>query len=98
MENLQKFKKPLRQLSKKDCEESVQEGRTVTPLLTKKWLSGDEVCYLLGISKRTLQSYRDRRMIPYYQIGRKILYKMFDVEDLLEQHHIRANYQKGGAA
>ena len=67
-------------------------------LLTKKWLTGDEVCHILGISKRTLQNYRDQRKITFYQIGRKIYYKASEVDDLLERHHIKSYYQKGGAA
>jgi excisionase family DNA binding protein len=65
-------------------------------LLTKKWLTGDEILHLLGISKRTLQNYRDQRLIPFYQIGRKIFYKSSDVDNFLERHHIRAGYQNGG--
>jgi excisionase family DNA binding protein len=64
----------------------------------KKWLSSDDVCNLLLISKRTLQNYRDRGIIPFAQIGRKIYYKASDIEEYLSNHYIRAYYQKGGAA
>lgn len=64
----------------------------------KKWLSPDDVCRLLGISKRTLQSYRDMKIIPFIQIGRKIYFKASDLDDYMDRHYIRANYQKGGAA
>lgn len=39
------------------------------------WLHNGDVCRLLNISKRTLQNYRDRRIIPYTQFAGKILYK-----------------------
>jgi MerR family transcriptional regulator, repressor of the yfmOP operon len=62
------------------------------------WLTSDEVCHLLGISKRTLQNYRNNGILPFSQIGRKIYYKASDIDDYLERHYIKANYQKGGAA
>jgi excisionase family DNA binding protein len=62
----------------------------------KKWLSSEEVCHLLMISKRTLQTYRDRGILPFAQIGRKIYYKSSDLDDYLAQHYIKARYQEGG--
>jgi excisionase family DNA binding protein len=62
------------------------------------WLSINQVCVLLGISKRTLQNVRDRKEIPFCQIRRKILFKSSDINEYLERHYIKANYQKGGAA
>ena len=44
-------------------------------LLAKLWLSSDDVCRILRISKRTLQNYRDNRILPFSQVGRKIYYK-----------------------
>jgi excisionase family DNA binding protein len=62
-----------------------------------KWLSSEEVCHLLMISKRTLQTYRDNGSLPFAQIGRKIYYKSSDIDDYLDRHYIKANYQRGGA-
>ena len=47
------------------------------------WLHNGDVCRLLGISKRTLQHYRDTRVLPFSQIGHKCYYKREDVERLL---------------
>jgi len=41
----------------------------------KHWLNSEEVCEIFDIEKRTLQVYRDKRLIPYSQIGHKIYYK-----------------------
>jgi len=60
------------------------------------WLSSDEVCHILRISKRTLQSYRDRSILPFAQIGRKIYYKVSDIDDYLEMHYVKPSYWKGG--
>lgn len=61
----------------------------------KLWLSPDQVCKLLGISKRTLQNYRDKRIIPFSQIGRKIYFSLSGLEEYMEQHHIKSNCQRG---
>jgi excisionase family DNA binding protein len=53
-----------------------------------KWLTNEDVLSLLDVSKSTLQSYRDRMLIPFYQVGRKILYKLSDIEDYMEQYKI----------
>ena len=53
------------------------------------FLSGKEVCELLHITKRTLQQYRDEGLLPYIQIGGKILFKQSDILKILE-----ANYKK----
>ncbi|MCG6188668.1 helix-turn-helix domain-containing protein [Maribellus maritimus] len=50
-----------------------------------KWLDNDEVCELLQMSRRTLQSYRDNGILPYSQIGRKCYYKVADIENLINQ-------------
>ena len=38
------------------------------------YLQGEEVCELLHVSKRTLQTLRDEGEVPYTTIGGKILY------------------------
>ena len=38
------------------------------------FLTGKEVCERLYISPRTLQDYRDRKIIPYTQFAGKMLY------------------------
>lgn len=55
------------------------------------FLTGKEVCERLYISPRTLQDYRDRKIIPYTQFTGKILYKASDLERILEE-----NYKGGG--
>lgn len=63
-------------------------------IITNKWLSSEEVCRLLMISKRTLQNYRDRGILSFAQISRKIYYKASDIEAYLESHYIKSNYLK----
>ena len=51
------------------------------------FLTGKEVCDWLYISPRTLQDYRDRRIIPYTQFAGKILYKESDLEKILKDNY-----------
>ena len=58
------------------------------PLLNgHRYLTDDELSRLLHINRRTLQDYRDRRIIPYTQFAGKILYKASDLERLLEDNY-----------
>jgi len=49
----------------------------------KKWLDNQDVCLILNISKRTLQTYRDNGTLPYSQVNHKIYYKPNDIELVL---------------
>ena len=51
----------------------------------EKWLSGREVCALLGISIRSLQNYRDSDKLGYSQISNKLYYKSADIERLIAE-------------
>lgn len=47
------------------------------------WLDNADVCEKLNVSKRTLQTYRDRGLLPYSQINHKMYYRLEDVEAFL---------------
>lgn len=49
----------------------------------ENWLDSQEVCLLLGLSKRTLQYYRSSGRLAYSQIGSKIYYKSSDIERII---------------
>lgn len=55
------------------------------------FLTGKEVCERLYISPRTLQDYRDRRIIPYTQFAGKTLYKASDLEKILMMNYKNNN-------
>ena len=48
------------------------------------YLTGDEICRRFHVCKRTLQTYRDRGLLPYSQINHKIYYRTEDVEVFVE--------------
>ena len=53
------------------------------------FLTGKDVCERLYISPRTLQDYRDKRIISYTEFAGKILYKESDLEKMLEENYKR---------
>lgn len=54
-----------------------------------EWLDNQEVCQLLKVSKRTLQTYRDNGTLAYSQIGYKCYYKKTDIEKLIETSTVK---------
>lgn len=49
----------------------------------KEWLDNQDVCQLLNISKRTLQTLRDNGTLAYSQISHKVYYKPEDVRQII---------------
>lgn len=62
--------------------------------LEDKWLDNQDVCLLLNISNRTLQTYRDKGILPYSQIGAKIYYKASDIDLFLNQNYKEVEKKK----
>ena len=53
-----------------------------------KWIDSVKARKMLGVSPKTWQTYRDKRIIPFAQIGRKILVKREDLQAFMESHYI----------
>ena len=61
-----------------------------TPHLNgEKFLTKNEVCEALQISPRTLQEWRNSKVLPYIKLNGKILYKHSDILECLERHVVR---------
>ncbi|MCY1133988.1 helix-turn-helix domain-containing protein [Bacteroides hominis] len=62
------------------------------PIETNKkledWIENSELSNLLGLSLRTLHSYRLSGIIGFSTIGKKVYYKRKDIELLLSQKRI----------
>ena len=58
-----------------------------------EWLDNQDVCQMLNISPRTLQTLRDNGTLAYSQINHKVYYKPEDVERIL---HVVAGRDKNG--
>ena len=48
-----------------------------------EWLDNQDVCQMLNVSPRTLQTLRDNGTLAYSQINRKVYYKPEDVDSVL---------------
>ena len=48
-----------------------------------EWMDNEDVCQLLDISPRTLQTLRDNGTLAYSRINHKIYYKPSDVEGII---------------
>lgn len=57
----------------------------------QKWLDNQEVCELLKISKRTVQTYREKGLLPFSQIGHKMYYRPQDVEEVFKNLKTESN-------
>lgn len=55
---------------------------------SSEWLESEEARKLLGVSPKTWQNYRDQRLIPFSQIGRKIYVTRADLDAFLRKHRI----------
>ncbi len=65
-------------------------AQTYRPLFGGEiYLTGREVCERLFVSPRTLQDYRDKGIIPYTPIAGKILYRLSDINSLLQENYRR---------
>lgn len=53
-----------------------------------EWLDGQDVCLLLSISPRTLQTYRDSGKVGFSQINHKIYYKSSEIDKLINRNII----------
>lgn len=54
------------------------------------WLESTEARKILGVSAKTWQDYRDKRVIPFSQYGRKIYVRRADIEAFLQKHFVKA--------
>ena len=53
-------------------------------------LTDKEVSQLLKVSRRTLQDYRNNGILPYTQVGGKVLYRSSDIERTLMEGYREA--------
>lgn len=59
--------------------------KKIAPSSPDKWMDAQDVCIALGISKRSLQTYRDHGLIPYSTIGGKFFYREVDIQLILKE-------------
>lgn len=57
---------------------------------SSEWIESEDARKILGVSPKTWQNYRDQRLIPFSQIGRKIYVNRTDLDAFLRSHRIGA--------
>lgn len=57
-------------------------------LLGKRFVNDAQLSERLGISRRTLQDFRDRGILPFYRLDGKVLYEERDIENYLESIYV----------
>lgn len=60
-------------------------NRQTSALDGDKLLDNQDMCELLGITKRTLARYRQKKLVTYYMIDGRTYYKSSEVEAFLNQ-------------
>ena len=62
--------------------------------LNSQWIESTEARKLLGVSQKTWQGYRDNRIIPFVQVGRKIYVKRGDLNKFMQDHYINSKRER----
>ena len=70
-----------------EIEKLLKNSKNCSPL-SETWLDVSDVCMLLKISKRLLQSYRDNGILSYSQVKGKIYFRSTDISELLDSHYV----------
>ncbi len=60
----------------------------------ERFLTDEELSKILRVARRTLQEYRNLRVIPYYLVQGKALYKESDIQKLLEDAYKRCRREQ----
>ena len=58
--------------------------------INSEWIENGELAEKLGLSKRQLQGYRERGVLGFSTIGRKIYYRRDEVEKLIKNNTIKS--------
>lgn len=56
----------------------------------ERYMTDKEVSQTLKISRRTLQEYRNEKILPYIIFGGKVLYRESDIQETLQRNYRKA--------
>ena len=56
-------------------------------LLNERYFTTEQVMDLFHISRRALQNYRDKGIIPFFSIGGSIVYPESKIKEMLEKNY-----------
>ncbi len=60
------------------------------PMDGERYMTDKEVSQTLKVSRRTLQEYRNDKILPYFIFGGKVLYKESDIQEMLQKNYRKA--------
>jgi transposase len=95
----------LNVLTVQDIQPLVNKVDELLSLLKAKPYKGDgigmvysnkQLAQRLNVSIKTLQNYRDNRLIEFNQVGRKISYTEDQVQRFLSRHRVKTSYLNEG--
>lgn len=78
------FRRILEKLESIDSKLIVKEQR-VDPLDGDALLDNQDMCQLLGVTKRTMARYRQKKKVTYYMIDGRTYYKASEVQAFLKK-------------
>jgi len=61
----------------------------------KEWLDSQDVCEILGVTKRTVQTLRETGKLGYTMIAHKVYYRREDVKKFLDASVTRKEVRNG---
>jgi len=85
----QDFKEELVKVVTQEVNKKLSQDRS-------KCLTTKEVCQHLNITPKTLQTYRDKYIISFTQVGSKIFFTLDDINDFLNNYKIKSKFPCGG--
>jgi hypothetical protein len=59
--------------------------------ISDQWIESVKIPKMLGISRKTYQTWRDKKLLAYSQIGNKIYVNRSDLEKIMKDHYIEAD-------
>jgi len=68
------------------CITILKEKARKSSLYDEIYLTDKELQTILKVSRRCLQEWRNRGLMPYYIIGGKVLYCQSEIQKLLDEH------------
>ena len=78
----------------KESLQQIKDQMTKVTSPAENFLNTDEFVKLMSVSHRTAQIWRDQGLIGFSQQGKKIYYRMSDIEAFLKQNYQAPNFEK----
>lgn len=80
---MQKISSQLKEIGK-DVKSFVQTKDVLED--NERILDNQDMCFLLKVSNRTLQRYRDDGSLPFFKVKSKIYYRASEIRTFLKEH------------